>query len=70
MTEPLEQRILNTITEHQNTKGYSPTFREIGDAVGLSAVSTVAYHIRLLVWAGKLRQGPHGSPRTLTVVTK
>lgn len=59
--------ILAYISKHNDEKGYSPSFREIGKAVGLSSVSTVAGHIERLVRDGYLLHHP-GSPRTLKVL--
>lgn len=50
-------------TTFKQRNGYSPSYREIADEVGL-AVSTVKFHLSILQEDGRLRRGP-GQPRTL-----
>ncbi len=59
--------IIEFITEYTNRQGKSPSFREIGTALGLSSVSAVAEHIDNLVAKGALRKIP-GAARSLEVV--
>ncbi|MEV0454039.1 transcriptional repressor LexA [Catellatospora methionotrophica] len=61
-----QRRILEVIQDGVNSRGYPPTLREIGRAVGLAASSTVAYHLRELEEKGLL-QRDRGRPRALTV---
>src|SRR5256885_14943657 len=68
--EPLEEltdrqrEILSFISEHVTEKGYPPSVREIGEAVGLSSPSTVHAHPRPLPDRGYLRTDPP-KPRTI-----
>ncbi|HEX5672241.1 MAG TPA: helix-turn-helix domain-containing protein, partial [Acidimicrobiia bacterium] len=48
-------------------RGYPPSVREIGDAVGLSSPSTVHSHLSTLVKAGLLRRDPT-KPRAIEVL--
>ncbi|WP_155375471.1 transcriptional repressor LexA [Catellatospora vulcania] len=59
-----QRRILEVISDGVAGNGYPPTLREIGRAVGLSASSSVAYHLRELEEKGLL-QRDRGRPRAL-----
>jgi repressor LexA len=58
------RRILAFVQDFVRREGYSPSYREIGDDLGL-AVSTVSYHVSLLQAEGSLQREP-GQPRTIT----
>ncbi len=49
-----KEEILNYIDKNINNKGYSPTVREIAEAVGLKSTSTVQYHLNKLINLGFL----------------
>lgn len=55
--------ILTTVRE----RGYPPSVREIGDAVGLSSPSTVHSHLSTLVREGFIRRDPT-KPRAIEVI--
>jgi len=57
------RRILRFVKEFGRREGYSPSYREIAEELGL-AVSTVSYHVSVLEQEGSLRRGP-GQPRTI-----
>ncbi|MEU7819261.1 transcriptional repressor LexA [Catellatospora sp. NPDC049133] len=61
-----QRRILEVIQDGVTSRGYPPTLREIGRAVGLAASSSVAYHLRELEEKGLLRRD-RGRPRALSV---
>jgi len=61
-----QRRILQTIKSWMEHKGYPPTVREIGDAVGLVSPSSVAYQLKELERKGFLRRDPH-RPRAVDV---
>jgi repressor LexA len=61
-----QRRILDTIRAWMDQKGYPPTVREIGDAVGLVSPSSVAYQLKELERKGHLRRDPH-RPRAVDV---
>jgi repressor LexA len=57
------RRILRFVQEFGRREGYSPSYREIAEELGL-AVSTVSYHVSVLEQEGSLRRGA-GQPRTI-----
>lgn len=64
---PRQREILDLILSTVTDRGYPPSVREIGDAVGLSSPSTVHSHLSALVKAGYLRRDP-SKPRAIEVV--
>jgi|SRR3990172_4825071 len=62
-----QRQILELITTTVQRRGYPPSVREIGEAVGLSSPSTVHSHLSTLVDAGYLRRDP-SKPRAIEVV--
>ena len=63
-----QQRILEFIEQEIAQKGYPPSVREIGDAVGLKSTSTVHGHLRRLEARGLLRRDAM-KPRAIEVRT-
>ncbi|NYH76768.1 repressor LexA [Actinopolyspora biskrensis] len=63
-----QRRVLDTIRGWMHDHGYPPSVREIGDTVGLTSTSSVAYQLRALERRGYLRRDPH-RPRTVGVLT-
>lgn len=63
-----QRRILEVIRNSVDRRGYPPSMREIGDAVGLSSPSSVAHQLNALVTKGYLRRDPN-RPRALEVVS-
>src|ERR1017187_7077456 len=61
---PRRQKILDFIGESMERRGYSPTLREVADAVGLKSVSTVSHHFKVLEQAGYLTRDAR-MPRTV-----
>ena len=51
---PRQQRVLATIKDAIEQKGYPPSMREIGQAVGLTSSSSVAHQLRVLEEKGYL----------------
>ena len=62
-----QREILDYIREMVADRGYPPSVREIGEAVGLSSPSTVHSHLSTLVAAGYLRRDPT-KPRAIEVL--
>ena len=60
--------ILNFIRQQINEKGYPPSVREIGQAVGLYSSSTVHGHLRRLEEKGYIRRDPT-KPRAIEVIS-
>ena len=62
-----QRRILEMITETVESRGYPPSIREMGDAVGLASSSSVAHQLKVLEAKGFLRRDPN-RPRALEVL--
>ena len=56
-----QRTILEVIRTSVTTRGYPPSIREIGDAVGLTSTSSVAHQLRTLERKGYLRRDPNRS---------
>ncbi|AGL17188.1 transcriptional repressor LexA [Actinoplanes sp. N902-109] len=54
---PRQRAVLTVIRDWAIRYGYSPSTREIADAVGLASTSTVSKHLRVLEDLGFLRRG-------------
>jgi repressor LexA len=63
---PRQQQILEFIDQEVRRRGYPPSVREIGEAVGLSSSSTVHAHLAALQDKGYLRRDPT-KPRAIEV---
>ena len=63
---PRQREILNVISTSMQERGYPPSVREIGEAVGLNSPSTVHTHLNTLQKMGFLRRDPT-KPRALEV---
>lgn len=62
-----QRQILDLIARTVDERGYPPSVREIGSAVGLRSPSTVHSHLSALVKAGYLRRDPT-KPRAIEVL--
>jgi repressor LexA len=62
-----QQEIWQFLVEYVDDRGYPPTVREIGDAVGLASPSTVHAHLANLDRAGLIRRDPT-KPRAIELV--
>lgn len=62
-----QQDILDFIKEEVNSKGYPPSVREIGEAVGLASSSTVHGHLARLESKGLIRRDPT-KPRAIEIL--
>ncbi len=68
--EPLtkrQQQILDFVLAEIHKKGYPPSIRDIGKAIGLSSTSTVHSHLSSLEKKGYLRRDP-AKPRAIEVL--
>lgn len=63
---PRQQQVLSFIDAEVRRRGYPPSVREIGEAVGLSSSSTVHAHLAALQGKGYLRRDPT-KPRAIEV---
>jgi len=61
-----QQQILEIIDQHISERGYPPSVREIGKAIGLTSPSSVQNHLNRLNELGYLRRDPV-KPRALEV---
>ena len=61
-----QRTILEVIRASVTTRGYPPSIREIGDAVGLTSTSSVAHQLRTLERKGFLRRDAN-RPRAVDV---
>ncbi len=62
-------QILHFIINEKKLKGYPPSVREIGQAVGLSSSSTVHGHLSQLEEKGYIRRDPT-KPRAIEIMSK
>ena len=62
-----QSEIFDFVSDYVRERGYPPTVREIGEAVGLASPSTVHAHLANLERAGLLKRDPT-KPRALELV--
>ncbi|WP_029288797.1 transcriptional repressor LexA [Cellulomonas sp. HZM] len=62
-----QRLVLETIRSSVETRGYPPSMREIGEAVGLNSPSSVKHQLMALERKGYLRRDPN-RPRAIEVV--
>ncbi len=62
-----QREVLEFIKERVRRKGYPPSVREIGEAVGLRSSSTVHGHLRRLESKGYIRRDPT-KPRAIEII--
>jgi repressor LexA len=62
-----QRRVLETIRDAVERRGYPPSMREIGQAVGLTSPSSVAHQLTTLERKGYLRRDPN-RPRAIEVI--
>ncbi len=63
---PIRRSILDFIVSQQRLRGFPPSVREIGEAVGLASSSSVHAQLKALQELGYLRKDPT-KPRSITV---
>ena len=56
----IQEKIVEAIVSYRNDKGYNPTMREVGEAVGLSSTSSVSYQLSQLRELGFLSKADAG----------
>jgi repressor LexA len=61
-----QRKVLEVIRESVERRGYPPTIREIGEAVGLTSTSSVSHQLQSLQKKGFLRRDP-SKPRAVDV---
>lgn len=60
--------VLAFLHAHVAEHGYPPSIREVGDAVGLTSVSSVVHQLQRLEGLGHIARVP-GHPRAITLLT-
>ena len=63
---PRQQKVLIFLREEIEQRGYPPSMREIGAAVGLASTSSVAHQLRVLEKLGYVKRDPN-RPRALEI---
>ena len=63
-----QRRVLEVIRNSVDRRGYPPSLREIGDAVGLASPSSVSHQLSALERKGFLRKDPN-RPRAIEVLS-
>ena len=63
---PRQRKVLEVIRDSVERRGYPPTVREIGEAVGLTSTSSVSHQLQALQRKGFLRRDP-SRPRAVDV---
>ncbi len=63
---PRQRKVLEVIRDSVERRGYPPTIREIGEAVGLTSTSSVSHQLAMLQKKGFLRRDP-SRPRAVDV---
>ena len=61
-----QRKVLEVIRDAVERRGYPPSIREIGEAVGLTSTSSVSHQLSVLQKKGYLRRDPH-RPRAVEV---
>jgi len=61
-----QRRVLDVIRDAVDRRGYPPSMREIGEAVGLTSSSSVSHQLAMLEKKGYLRRDPN-RPRAIEV---
>lgn len=67
---PRQRDVLDFIRSALMQRGYPPTYREIGDALGISSTNGVADHVKALVRKGYLEKSDSGAARGLKLTSK
>lgn len=63
-----QRKVLEVIRNSVDRRGYPPSMREIGEAVGLTSPSSVAHQLSMLERKGYLRRDPN-RPRAIEVIS-
>jgi repressor LexA len=67
---PRQRDTLDYITAAVHQRGIPPTYREIGDALGISSTNGVADHVKALVKKGYLRKAGGGAARGIQLTER
>ena len=64
--EEKQKKLIEFIKEYTNKHGYSPSYREMTEAIGLKTISTINYYIKRCEEQGLVRKD-NRKGRTITV---
>lgn len=67
---PRQAEVLDVIRRAIERRGFPPTYREIGDSLGISSTNGVADHVKALVRKGYIRKAKGGAARGLQLTDK
>lgn len=67
---PRQAEVLDCIRRAVERRGFPPTYREIGDSLGISSTNGVADHVKALVRKGFVRKAKGGAARGLQLTDK
>jgi repressor LexA len=63
-----QRQVLDCIERFVRANGYTPSYREIAEELGLSSPATVHQHIQALCEKGVINTGEHGVARSIELV--
>lgn len=63
-----QREVLDCIEGFVKNNGYTPSYREIAEQLGLSSPATVHQHIKTLCEKGIINTGDHGAARSIELV--
>ncbi len=63
-----QRQVLDCIEQFVRANGYTPSYREIAEELGLSSPATVHQHIKTLCEKGVINTGEHGIARSIELV--
>jgi repressor LexA len=63
-----QRQVLDAIEAFVRKNGYTPSYREIAEACGLSSPATIHQHIKALCEKGVINTGEHGSARSIELL--
>jgi len=63
---PRQRRVLEFLRDSLRERGYPPSMREVGEAVGLASTSSVSHQLRMLEKMGFIKRDPN-RPRALEI---
>ncbi len=61
--ETTRSRMIEFIKSYHNEHGYMPSYREIGEGIGLYSLDSVHHHMEILFEFGVLESEHQGFPR-------
>ena len=65
--EIVREKVLNAVIAYFQEHGYAPSYRELGEMVGLKSKQSVYNHVQRLIREGKLETDAEYVPRAIRV---